>query len=166
MFTIHSDRRFEMGADYSGYRGDRAFRGATRRRILWRNMLSFNAAWQHPEQFSPVLSTIGSYSSIQWHAGQIDGRNVYPNKVRKEPKGNIPVYLQDGSEDLENNHGSWPLQNIQLANLRLPQRRGCQRAIIHVACVAVARLRSPIRPHRATSRNRREAEAHVPRARL
>src|ERR1700722_6595199 len=77
---------------------------------------SFNAAWQHPEEFSRVLSTIGSYTSIQWHPGQIDGGNVYPNKVRKEPKRNIRVYLQDGSEDLENNHGSWPLQNIQLAN--------------------------------------------------
>jgi enterochelin esterase family protein len=77
---------------------------------------SFNAAWQHPEEFSRVLSTIGSYTSIQWHPGQIDGGNVYPNKVRKEPKRNIRVYLQDGSEDLENDHGSWPLQNIQLAN--------------------------------------------------
>ena len=77
---------------------------------------SFNAAWTHPEEFSRVLSTIGSYTSIQWHPGQIDGGNVYPNKVRKEPKRNIRVYLQDGSEDLENDHGSWPLQNIQLAN--------------------------------------------------
>ena len=77
---------------------------------------SFNAAWMHPEQYSRVLSTIGSYTSIQWHPGQIDGGNVYPNKVRKEPKRNIRVYLQDGSEDLENDHGSWPLQNIQLAN--------------------------------------------------
>ena len=77
---------------------------------------SFNAAWQHPEEFSRVLSTIGSFTSIQWHPGQIDGGNVYPNKVRKEAKRNIRVYLQDGSEDLENDHGSWPLQNIQLAN--------------------------------------------------
>jgi enterochelin esterase-like enzyme len=77
---------------------------------------SFNAAWTHPEEFSRVLSTIGSYTSIQWHPGQIDGGNVYPNKIRKEPKRNIRVYLQDGSEDLENDHGSWPLQNIQMAN--------------------------------------------------
>jgi enterochelin esterase-like enzyme len=77
---------------------------------------SFNAAWQHPEEFSRVLSTIGSYTSIQWHPGEIDGGNVYPNKVRKEAKRNIRVYLQDGSEDLENDFGSWPLQNIQLAN--------------------------------------------------
>jgi hypothetical protein len=26
------------------------------------------------------------------------------------------VWLQDGSDDLENAHGSWPLQNIQMAN--------------------------------------------------
>ncbi len=77
---------------------------------------SFNAAWTHPEEFSRVLSTIGSFTSIQWHPGQIDGGNVYPNKIRKEAKRNIRVYLQDGSEDLENNHGSWPLQNIQMAN--------------------------------------------------
>jgi enterochelin esterase family protein len=77
---------------------------------------SFNAAWMHPEEFSRVLSTIGSYTSIQWHPGQIDGGNVYPNKVRKEAKRNIRVWLQDGSEDLENDFGSWPLQNIQLAN--------------------------------------------------
>jgi len=36
--------------------------------------------------------------------------------IRKQPKRNIRVWLQDGSEDLENNHGSWPLQNIQMAN--------------------------------------------------
>ncbi len=77
---------------------------------------SFNAAWTHPEEFSRVLSTIGSFTSIQWHPGQIDGGNVYPNKIRKEAKRNIRVYLQDGSEDLENDHGSWPLQNIQMAN--------------------------------------------------
>jgi enterochelin esterase-like enzyme len=77
---------------------------------------SFNAAWQHPEMFSRVLSLIGSYTSIQWHPGEIDGGNVYPNKVRKESKRNIRVWLEDGSEDLENDHGSWPLQNIQMAN--------------------------------------------------
>ena len=77
---------------------------------------AFNVAWFQPDQFSRVLSNIGSFTSIQWHPGQIDGGNVYPNKVRKESKRNIRVYLQDGSEDLENDHGSWPLQNIQLAN--------------------------------------------------
>lgn len=77
---------------------------------------AFNAAWFHPELFSRVLSHIGSFTSIQWKPGQIDGGNVYPFKIRKEPKRNIRVWLQDGMEDLENSHGSWPLQNVQMAN--------------------------------------------------
>lgn len=77
---------------------------------------SFNVAWFQPDQFSRVLSRIGSFTSIQWHPGEIDGGNVYPFKIRKEAKRNIRVWLQDGSNDLENDHGSWPLQNIQMAN--------------------------------------------------
>ena len=77
---------------------------------------AFNVAWQQPDQFSRVLSRIGSFTSIQWHPGELDGGNVYPFKIRKEAKRNIRVWLQDGSEDLENNHGSWPLQNLQMAN--------------------------------------------------
>jgi enterochelin esterase family protein len=77
---------------------------------------AFNAAWFMPDQFSRVMSRIGSFTSIQWKPGVLDGGNVYPNMVRKQPKRNIRVHMTDGSEDLENNHGSWPLQNIQLAN--------------------------------------------------
>jgi enterochelin esterase family protein len=77
---------------------------------------AFNVAWQQPDQFSRVLSRIGSFTSIQWQPGVLDGGNVYPNKIRKESKRNIRVWLQDGSGDLENEHGSWPLQNIQMAN--------------------------------------------------
>jgi len=78
---------------------------------------SLNAAWFMPEKFSRVHSTIGSYTSIQWHPEEkLEGGNVYPFKVRKEPKRNIRVWMSDGVDDLENTHGSWPLQNIQLAN--------------------------------------------------
>lgn len=77
---------------------------------------AFNAAWQKPNWFSRVLSRIGTFTSIQWIPGQLDGGNIYPFAIRKEPKRNIRVWLSDGSEDLENEHGSWPLQNIQMAN--------------------------------------------------
>jgi enterochelin esterase-like enzyme len=77
---------------------------------------AFNVAWQQPEQFNRVISWTGSFASIQWHPGEVDGGNVYPNKVRTETIRNIRVWLQDGSEDLEAVYGSWPLQNIQLAN--------------------------------------------------
>src|SRR5579859_5128842 len=83
---------------------------------------AFNVAWQQNDQFSRVLSHVGSFTSIQWHHDQADprenilGGNDYPFLIRKEPKHNIRVWLQDGSEDLENEHGSWPLQNIQMTN--------------------------------------------------
>jgi enterochelin esterase family protein len=78
---------------------------------------SFNVAWFFPEKFARVHSSIGSYTSIQWRPQEkVEGGNVYPFKVRKEPKRNIRVWLSDGAGDLENNHGSWPLQNIQMAN--------------------------------------------------
>jgi enterochelin esterase family protein len=78
---------------------------------------AFNAAWFFPEKFSRVHSWVGSFASIQWHPEEkLDGGNIYPFKVRKEPKRNIRVWMSDGYDDLENDHGSWPLQNIQMAN--------------------------------------------------
>ena len=77
---------------------------------------AFNAAWFQPDQFSRVLSIIGSFTSIQWKPGEREGGETYPFRVRKDNVRNIRVWLQDGAEDLENTHGSWPLQNIQLAN--------------------------------------------------
>lgn len=78
---------------------------------------AFNAAWLMPEHFSRVHSAVGSFTSIQWRPqDKLEGGNVYPFKVRKEPKRNIRVWMSDGSDDLENNHGSWPMQNIQMAN--------------------------------------------------
>ena len=83
---------------------------------------AFNAAWQKPGEFARVLSRIGSYTSIQWIRDQpnasqnLDGGNIFPFLVRKSDRKNIRVWMADGSKDLENAHGSWPLQNVQLAN--------------------------------------------------
>lgn len=80
---------------------------------------SFNAAWQMPDQFSRVVSWIGSFTSIQWKEDPDipDGGQDYPEKVLREPKRNLRVWLQDGSNDQENDrYGSWPLANIRLAN--------------------------------------------------
>src|SRR4029077_1271222 len=66
--------------------------------------------------FSRVVSRIGSFTSIQWHPGVFEGGNVFPFLIRKQPKRNLRVWLQDGANDLENEHGSWPLQNIAMAN--------------------------------------------------
>jgi len=78
---------------------------------------AFNVAWLMPDQFSRVQSAVGSFTSIQWHPEEkLDGGNVYPFKVRKEPKRNIRVWMSDGADDLENQFGSWPMQNIEMAN--------------------------------------------------
>ena len=80
---------------------------------------AFNAAWQMPDQFSRVMSWIGSFTSIQWKEDPTaqDGGQDYPEKVLRESKRNIRVWMQDGSEDIESDrYGSWPLANLRLAN--------------------------------------------------
>jgi enterochelin esterase-like enzyme len=77
---------------------------------------AFNAAWHHPEEYSRIYTVVASFVALAWRPGEIDGGNVYPFKVRREPKRNLRVWLNDGSEDQETRPGSWPLQNIQMAN--------------------------------------------------
>ena len=78
---------------------------------------AFNAAWFMPDRFARVHSAVGSFTSIQWRSKEnVDGGNVYPFMVRKDPKRNIRMWMSDGADDLENNHGSWPMQAIQMAN--------------------------------------------------
>jgi enterochelin esterase family protein len=69
---------------------------------------AFTAAWQKPELFSKVLSHVGSFTNIR-------GGDVYPGLIRKTPVKPIRVFLQDGSGDLDNEHGSWPLMNQAMA---------------------------------------------------
>ena len=69
-----------------------------------------------------MVSRVGSFTSIAWRSGDEKGQDLLesghslPFRVRKGEKRNIRVWMEDGSMDLENEHGSWPLQNIQLAN--------------------------------------------------
>jgi enterochelin esterase-like enzyme len=77
---------------------------------------AFNVAWWHNEHFTRVLSWVGSYTSIQWDPWKKEGGNIFPFLIRKSDRKNIRIWLTDGHNDLENNHGSWPLQNIAMAN--------------------------------------------------
>jgi enterochelin esterase family protein len=78
---------------------------------------AFNAAWLMPDKFARVHSAVGSFTSIQWRPEEKqEGGDIYPFKVRKQEKRNIRIWMSDGSDDLENNFGSWPMQNIQMAN--------------------------------------------------
>lgn len=80
---------------------------------------AFNAAWQMPTEFSRVISWIGSFTSIQWKEDPAvtDGGQDYPEKILREERRNLRVWLQDGSNDQENpKYGSWPMANIRMAN--------------------------------------------------
>ena len=69
---------------------------------------AFTVAWERPDEFRKVLSTIGSFTNIR-------GGHVYPSLIRKTERKPIRVFLQDGSNDLDNQAGNWPLANQQMA---------------------------------------------------
>ena len=106
----------EVGAKYN-LRKDAYSRAITG--LSSGGICSFNAAWQMPDLFSRVISWIGSFESIQWKEDPAnpDGGQDYSDKILREPHRNIRVWLQDGSNDLENpNYGDWPMANIRMAN--------------------------------------------------
>ena len=69
---------------------------------------AFTMAWERPNEFGRVLSQIGSFTNIR-------GGHVYPALIRKTEKKAIRVFLQEGSNDLDNLHGHWPLSNQDMA---------------------------------------------------
>lgn len=79
---------------------------------------AFNTAWQNQDEFSRVITWVGSFGAHQWKERPDipDGGQDYPEKVLREPHRNIRVWLADGSNDLEQLYGSWPLDNIRMAN--------------------------------------------------
>ena len=63
---------------------------------------AFNVAWYYPNQFSRVLSHIGSFTALQWRPEQnLDGGYIVSIKVRRDPKKNLRVWMSDGAEDQE-----------------------------------------------------------------
>jgi enterochelin esterase-like enzyme len=69
---------------------------------------AWTVAWERPDAFGKVLSHVGSFTNIR-------GGHVYPALIRKTERKPIRVFLQDGSVDLDNVHGSWPLANQEMA---------------------------------------------------
>jgi gluconolactonase len=68
---------------------------------------AFTAAWERPDAFTRVYSTIGTYVGLR-------GGNVYPTLIRKyEPKP-IRIFLQDGSDDLNIYGGDWWMANQEM----------------------------------------------------
>jgi len=69
---------------------------------------AFTVAWERPDEFRKVLSHIGSFTNIR-------GGHNYPALIRKTENKPLRVFLQDGSHDLDNLHGNWPMANQEMA---------------------------------------------------
>ena len=74
---------------------DRAIGGSSSGAIC-----AFNAAWERPEAFSRVFSTIGTYVSLR-------GADRLPGLIRKYEPRALRVFQQDGSNDLNIYGGDW-----------------------------------------------------------
>jgi enterochelin esterase-like enzyme len=68
---------------------------------------AFTVAWERPDLFSKVLSHVGSFQNIR-------GGDRYPGIIRKTKHKDIRVFLQDGTKDLDNEHGNWWLGNLAM----------------------------------------------------
>ena len=66
---------------------DRAIAGASSGAIC-----AFTVAWQRPDQFRKVISTIGSFTNIR-------GGHAYPDLIRQSERKPLRVFLQDGLND-------------------------------------------------------------------
>jgi enterochelin esterase-like enzyme len=76
---------------------------------------AFTAAWERPNEFSKVLSGIGSFTNIQSGKTLREGGHNYAAMIRKAPQKPIRIFMQDGANDLDNQHGNWWLANQTLA---------------------------------------------------
>lgn len=68
---------------------------------------AFTVAWERPDKFRKVFSTIGSYVDLA-------GGHVYPSLIRITERKPLRIYLQDGSGDIDNQFGNWPIANQQM----------------------------------------------------
>ncbi|MCX6951089.1 MAG: alpha/beta hydrolase-fold protein, partial [Verrucomicrobia bacterium] len=68
---------------------------------------AFTVAWERPDQFRKVLSTVGSFVNLA-------GGDAYPSLIRKTERKPIRVFQQDSSGDLDNPFGKWPIANQQM----------------------------------------------------
>ena len=65
---------------------------------------AFNVAWQRPDQFRRVSTTVGTYVGLR-------GANELSALVRKTEPKPLRVFLQDGSNDLNIYCGDWWVAN-------------------------------------------------------
>jgi enterochelin esterase-like enzyme len=68
---------------------------------------AWTVAWERPDAFRKVLSHVGSFTNIR-------GGHNCQTLIRKNQNKPIRVFLQAGSNDLDNDHGNWWLANKEM----------------------------------------------------
>ena len=68
---------------------------------------AFTVAWERPDLFRRVFSTIGTYVGLR-------GGNAYPILIRKTEPKPLRVFLQDGSNDQNIYGGNWWIANLDM----------------------------------------------------
>lgn len=68
---------------------------------------AFTVAWERPEHFRRVFSTVGSFVNLR-------GGHDYPALIRKTERKPLRVFLQDSTGDNDNQFGHWPTANQQM----------------------------------------------------
>lgn len=96
----HIEREHGLNLSHDGK--DRAIGGSSTGAIA-----AFTAAWQRPDAFSRVFSSIGTYVDFR-------GGNDYPSMIRKYEPRPIRVFLEDGSNDLNSYAGDWWMVNQEM----------------------------------------------------
>jgi gluconolactonase len=68
---------------------------------------AFTAAWERPDAFRRVFSTIGTYVGLR-------GGHNYPTLIRKTAPKPLRIFLQDGVNDLNIYGGDWWMANQEM----------------------------------------------------
>ena len=93
----HIEKEHKLNLSKNG--NDRAIGGSSSGAVC-----AFTAAWERPDGFSRVFSTIGTYVGLR-------GAHEYSTLIRKyEPKP-LRIFLHDGSNDLNIYGGDWWIAN-------------------------------------------------------
>ena len=124
-YDATSDRytRFLIDEMLPKLREDYSITDDPRRRVIGGTssgaICAFTVAWHRPDQFANVMSFIGSYVSIGYRPARegdpmIPGGDLYPTWIRREAPKPIRIFLQDGTNDLDNLFGNWYLANQRM----------------------------------------------------
>ncbi|MDH5248106.1 MAG: alpha/beta hydrolase-fold protein [Cyclobacteriaceae bacterium] len=89
------ERSYNLSTDPN----DRSIAGASSGAIC-----AFNVAWERPDQFRRVLSTIGTYVGLR-------GGDEFSTLVRKTEAKPLRIFLEDGTKDLNIYGGDWWMAN-------------------------------------------------------